>query len=318
MLGSRLPFEGTHVRRLRTTAMTRPQRLDDIAAEIAARQHGVVTRAQLLAAGFPARTVDRRVASGRLHVMHRGVYQVGPFAQPGAAEMAASMACGPNALVAFHNAAWLWKVLPTRRGPVRVILTRGHRRRPGIRIHRLGTVDHDERTVHDGIPVTTPARTLYDLASELSALALDRAVAEAIALRLVTVDELAAMAERHRGRAGAGRLEAAVEGGPPARTRSSAEEEFLRLVRRAKVKAPLVNTTVAGHEVDFYWPDERLAVEVDGRPYHSSPRAFKRDRRRDGDLVELGIRVLRITWDDIAGQPEALLVRLGKALAVGG
>ncbi len=298
--------------------MASTPRLDEIAAEIATRQHGVVTRAQLLAAGCPARTVDRRVSMGRLLVLHRGVYQVGPIAQPAAAEMAASLACGPNALVAFHNAAWIWKVLPTRRGPVRVILTRGHRRRPDIRVHRVGTVAQDERTVHARIALTTPARTLYDLASELSARALEQAVAEAIALRLVTVAELTTMAERHRGRAGASRLEAAVQGGPPARTRSSAEEAFLRLIRRAKVKAPLVNTIVARQELDFYWPDERLAVEVDGRAYHSSPRAFKRDRRRDGALVEVGIRVLRITWDDIVGRPEALLVRLGRALAVAG
>ena len=165
--------------------------------------------------------------------------------------------------------------------------------------------------------MTTPARTLYDLASTLSALALDRAIAEAIALRLVTIDELAAMAARHRGRRGAGRLAAAIEGGPPARLRSKAEEKFLGLVRRAKTKAPLVNTRVAGHEVDFYWPDERLAVEVDGRAFHSSPYAERRDRRRDGAMVEAGIRVLRISWEDIVDHPEALLVRLGMALAVG-
>jgi very-short-patch-repair endonuclease len=315
MLRSHLPIERSPFDP--PEPMANSLRLDDVATEIAARQHGVVSRAQLLAAGFPARTVDRRVSMGRLLVMHRGVYRVGPIAPPPAAEMAASMACGPHALVAFHNAAWIWKVLSTRSGPVRVILTRGHRRRPGIRIYRLGSVAYDERTVHEGIPVTTPARTLYDLASTLPALALDRAVAEAIALRLVTIDELAAMAKRHHGRGGAGRLEAAIEGGPPARIRSKAEEKFLRLVRRAKVKAPLVNTMVAGHEVDFYWPDECLAVEVDGRPYHSSPRASRRDRRRDGAMVETGIRVLRIAWEDIVDHPEALLVRLGKALAVG-
>jgi very-short-patch-repair endonuclease len=295
--------------------------VDQTAERLAADQHGVVTRAQLLSAGCAVRTVDRRVAAGRLRVVHRGVYLLGPIDHPWSAEMAAALACGPTALVSHSSAGRLWRVLGgnDRAERVRVIVPAGHRRRPGIRIYRLATLSPDERTVLEGIPVTTPARTLYDLASELTARPLERAVAEAIALRLVSLDAVAAMARRHRGRVGAGRLAATVQGeAGPVLTRSPAEERFLRLIRRAGVTAPRANTEVAGHEVDFVWRVERLVVEVDGRAYHSSPRALARDRRRDGDLAAAGFRVMRITWEDIVHSPEALLVKLGKALATRG
>jgi very-short-patch-repair endonuclease len=121
------------------------------------------------------------------------------------------------------------------------------------------------------------------------------------------------MAERWKGRRGAGRLGAVFEGGPPARTRSEAEERFLGLVRQARV-----NVTIAGYEVDFYWPDARLGVEVDGAAFHGSPLAIERDRRRDARLAAAGIRVMRVTWRQLTREREALLVQLGRALAVGG
>jgi very-short-patch-repair endonuclease len=123
------------------------------------------------------------------------------------------------------------------------------------------------------------------------------------------------MVQRHAGRRGASRLAAVFEGGGPALTRSEAEERFLLLVRRARIDPPEVNVIVAGHEVDFYWPAERLAAEVDGFAFHASPPAFARDRRRDADLTAAGLRVMRILSQQITDEPEALLVRLGRALA---
>jgi very-short-patch-repair endonuclease len=87
------------------------------------------------------------------------------------------------------------------------------------------------------------------------------------------------------------------------------------LIRKGDLPAPLVNHRIAGVEVDFYWPDQRLAVEIDGATYHSSPRAFARDRRRNGKLFDAGIRVMRVAWEDIQKHPERLLVRIAQALA---
>ena len=294
--------------------------VDQVSEEIAAGQHGVVTRGQLLSAGCAARTVDRRVAAGRLRAVHLGVYALGPVRSSAMEEMAAVLACGPRALVSHRSAGVLWRILHPEARPAHphVTLVCANRVRPGIRIHRVAELAPDERSVRDGIPVTSPARTLYDLANVLAPRALEQAAAEAIALRLVTLKALAAASERYRGRRGAGRFRAVVQGDArPSRTRSTAEERFLALVRKAKVDRPKLNTPVAGHEVDFCWPKHRLVVEVDGWAYHTSPKAVDRDRRRDANLATAGYRVLRITWREIVHHPEALLVRLGRALAAG-
>jgi very-short-patch-repair endonuclease len=166
-----------------------------------------------------------------------------------------------------------------------------------------------------GIPITTAARTLYDLAGRLRRRPLERAVAEAIALRLTTATGVRAMALRQAGRRGAGRLRAVLDLGDPRRTRSEAEEIFLGLVRRGGIELPVVNTRVAGYEVDFYWPAAHLAVEVDGFAFHISRRAFEQDRRRDAELATLGVRVVRVTWRQITEEPEAVVRRLKGALS---
>ncbi len=188
------------------------------------------------------------------------------------------------------------------------------RYRPGIRIHRMALRD-DEVTTFDMIPVTTPARTLYDLAGILPERDLERALAEALARRLTTRDQLETLATRYRRRAGVGRLRALLGSDQqPALTRSAAEEHFLAMIRRAQLPAWEVNVDVRGHEVDFFWRTERLAVEIDGFAFHSSRRRFESDRRRDADLAAAGVRVMRITWRQIENEPEALLVRLALAL----
>ncbi|MEX2470861.1 MAG: type IV toxin-antitoxin system AbiEi family antitoxin domain-containing protein [Gemmatimonadota bacterium] len=294
--------------------------MEQVAERIAVGQHGVVTRGQILSAGCAARTLERRVTAGRLRTVHCGVYTLGPVQSPAMEEMAAVLACGRHAFVSHLSAGVLWRILRPDARPTHphVTLVGTNRARPGIRIHRVAELAPDERSARDGIPLTSPSRTLYDLASLLEPRALEQAVAEAIALRLVALEALAAAAERYRGRRGAGRFRDVVQGDArPSRTRSTAEERFLALVRKAGVGRPKLNTPVAGHEVDFFWPEHRLVVEVDGRAYHSSPKAVDRDRRRDADLATAGYRVLRITWREIVHHPEALLVRLGRALAAG-
>ena len=297
----------------------------DIEAQIvasAARQHGVVTRGQLLAAGVSGGAIDVRLRTGRLRRIHRGVYAPGvldgKLAPAHAREMAAVLACGPGAVVSHRSAASLWEIHPPpgREKPVDVTVPAvTRRRRPGIRTHRSALAPRSWTRLA-GIPVTTPARTLRDLASEVTARELNRAAARAERRGLVTEPDIRSLTRECRGRRGAPLLRAALpDDGPLVFTRSVAEERFLALVGDGRLAQPEVNVVVADREVDFLWRSERLAVEVDGFRHHGSRRSFETDRRRDAELTAAGIRVLRFTWRQITEEPSATLVRLAQALA---
>lgn len=292
---------------------------DQVADRIAGRQHGVVTRQQLLGAGVSKGTIDRRLATGRLKRLHRGVYLVGPVVPPLAFELAACLACGPGAVVSHRSAAALWGFLRARRGRTVDVSVRpgGGTRRPGIAGHRPHGVEPDETTVLEGVPITTPCRTLYDLARVLRPKLLERAVSEALACGRVTSVDMEVTARRYARRPGGRRLAAALGEDGPSLTRSEAEARFLRLARRAGLPSPRVNRVLAGYEVDFHWPDERLVVEIDGFAYHGSRRAFERDRARDADLSRAGFRVVRVTWNQLLNEPLVLAARLGALLRGG-
>lgn len=299
-----------------------PVDVDRIASQIAAGQHGLVTRRQLLDAGATGRRIQLRVECGRLRPLHRGVYLVGAVVPPRAIPLAACLACGPRAVVSHRSAAELWELARSPPGahdhPIDVTLPNGNRRRTGIRVHRSRTLRSSERTHLDGVPVTTVPRTLLDLAAAAAARTVERALAEAFARGLTSEARVADCVTRHARVPGSTRLRAVLDLGPPAMTRSEAEERFLALVRRADVPRPRVNERVGAYEVDFHWPAARLVVEVDGFGPHHSRRAFERDRRRDADLVAREYRVMRVTWREIAERPEQLLFRLGQALAARG
>ncbi len=284
--------------------------------ERSARQHGVVARRQLLEAGVAPDAIDRRLKRGRLRRIHRGVYLCGPVMPPNGREMAAVLACGPTAVLSHGSAANLWGLLPRERGArVEVIDRGGDHRRPNLRIYHIRTLHDDEVTRRDGIPITTPARTLYDLAGRTPARMLERALAEGFARRLTSAAQLEETLSRHAGRAGAAALRALLEQGSPALTRSEAEERFLALVREGQLDAPEANVLLEGYEVDFLWPKQRLVVEIDGRAFHTAPRAFEGDRRRDAVLAAAGLRVVRVTWHQLVNEPSAVLVRLAQTLA---
>ncbi|MGH2993241.1 MAG: endonuclease domain-containing protein [Solirubrobacterales bacterium] len=173
----------------------------------------------------------------------------------------------------------------------------------------------DVRAV-DGIPVTSPARSLLDLASVLPTSELERALAEAQVRRIVTRRALVDQLERNRGRSGVRALRRAVEvPGGPAATRSEAERRLLRLVRAAELPVPRVNARLGRYEVDFMWREQRLVAEVDGYAYHANRRAFERDRERDAALAAAGYTVLRLTWRQLVNTPEAVVARLAAVLA---
>lgn len=300
-----------------------PDSADDRIHRIAVIQHGVVSRTQLLDAGLSSRQIERRLTAGRLLRLHRGIYLPRAFRgalRPRLApQMAAVLACGPSAVLSHRSAALLWGLLPRAGRLVELTVPSTVRRvRPGLDIHRARDLTPSDRTLHRGIPITTPARTLRDLSSRVGSSALARAVARAERQRLLDSRALATLTARHAGRPGAPKLRAAAgPDGARAFTRSEAEDRFLALVRSGGLTEPVSNSVLLGYEVDFFWPDARFVVEVDGFRYHGSRPAFENDRRRDTRLVAGGYRVMRLSWRQIVEEPLPTLVAVTRALDQG-
>jgi very-short-patch-repair endonuclease/predicted transcriptional regulator of viral defense system len=290
-----------------------------VIARLATAQHGVVSRVQLLAAGVGRRAVVRRIESGRLHPIHRGVYLVGHAARPPhAREAAAVLACAPKAVVSHRSAARLWNLLPyPANAEVCITVVRSRApSRPGLRIHRTGSLAGCDVARFQGIPITSPARTVLDLAAQANLRELEQAVGEAGTRRLATRAALADQLERNPGRRGTAALRAVltIEAGP-AYTRSEAERRMLALIRAATLPAPETNARLHRFQVDFLWRRQRLVLEVDGYAFHSDPAAFERDRRRDAELAARGYTVIRVTWRQIVRERDAVIARLAGALA---
>lgn len=187
----------------------------------------------------------------------------------------------------------------------------------GIRVYRIARLDADEVTVKAGLPLTTPARTLLDLAGCASAGELERALACALRERLLQPRGIQTLLKRYPRRPGRQHLRALLESDAhPAFTRSEAERAYLAVVRSGDLRPPETNVVVHGYEADYLWREERLVVEVDGRKYHSDGRSLEGDRGRDAVLVAHGYR-MRVTWRQIKKHPRPLLGHLAKALARG-
>lgn len=185
-----------------------------------------------------------------------------------------------------------------------------------MRLRRAQSLDTGEVTSHRRMPVTTPTRTLLDLAHVVSTRELERAFEESHVRRLVDRRRLEALLARTPGRHGTAALRALLERQRgPTLTRSEAEERMLALVRAAHLPRPRVNARVKGREVDLLWDAQQLVVEVDGYAYHSSQAAFERDRLRDAELGAAGFRVMRVTWRALVDEPHAVVARLAAALA---
>ena len=302
----------------------RPAQPDEVdtAADVevarrAAEHWGVLSLAELRACGLAREAVGVRVRNGRLHPLHRGVYAVGHANVPlEGGFLAAVKACGPRAVLSHASAAALWGLRDWDGRPPEVTVPgSGTRRATGVRVHRARLAPED-RARCSGIPVTSPARTLVDLASSLPERTLRRAVRQAQSLRLVSVRHVLAALERagpYRGRAAlAGLLIAG-----PAPTRSELEDVVLDLILRGGLDHPQVNVplTLAGRRVipDFRWPAQRLVVEADGAAWHEHRLAREDDAERQALLEGHGERVLRVTWEQAVGRPGETLRRLRAA-----
>jgi hypothetical protein len=286
-------------------------------AALAARQHGVVARGQLLGLGIDDNAIAYRIRTSRLHRLHRGVFAVGHSVVGIRGRwMAATLACGPDAALSHAAAGALWEL--RRSAAVLIDVTvpaTARRKHPGLRVHTARGL-HAEVTMHVGIPVTTPARTILDLAATLQRRPLERVLDSAENARLTDVASLEALARAHTGHRGASRLLAALDAHEPGTTltRSVLEERFLALCRDHGLPRPLVNHDVAGRERDFVFPAQRLVVETDSWQHHHSRAAFEDDRRRDAILLRAGYRTLRVTHHQLTHDPHDVALTLHAVL----
>jgi Protein of unknown function (DUF559)/Transcriptional regulator, AbiEi antitoxin len=277
--------------------MRHPTTPDVGLADLARRQHGVVSVQQLHALGFDNAAIRRRVRGGRLHRLYRGVYAVGhTLVNLRGRWLAAVLAC--DAVLSHRSAAALWGIRPTAAARIDVTVphTSGVRSSPRIVVHRprrpVAT------TAHDQIPVTTPGQTLADLALALPRRPLEKAVEMAEARRL----HVAIPA----GHPGTKRLREAAADVLTTTTDSPLEDAFLELCDAYDIPRPVVQPVVEGYRVDFCWPAERLIVETDGYEHHGTRAAFGRDRAKDAHLTVRGWRVLRFTEPQIRDEPASV------------
>jgi len=287
--------------------------LDQRIRALADRDHGIVDVRGLYAIGATQRQIGRRLMSGRLIPLHRGVYALGHRRlRPEGWWLAAVRAIGPGAVLGHVHAAALWDLRPMPRGRVDVTVpSKGRRQRTGIRVHATLDLPIDHVTVVDRIPVTTVSRTLADLAGTVQQSQLARAVEAAEALQLLDVPSVRAASA---GRPGAQALRRLLEEDPP-HTRSDLEAAFSALCDRHDIPRPAMNTQFHGYEVDCVWRDHDLVVELDSYRFHSSRAAFERDKERDAELHSLGVATLRFTYRQVTTRERWVATKLTSSLA---
>jgi very-short-patch-repair endonuclease len=262
----------------------------------------MVSRRQLLSAGVSRRAIDVRLERGTLHPVQRGVYAVGhaKLAADGR-WMAAVLALGPGALLSHRSAARIWRLIPAASALVEVSGPRNSRPREGIVAHR-SRVPEDERSVVDGIPVTTVPRTILDLATVATRRQVERAFNEAEVQRLTDRLSIPDLLDRYPRRSGTAVLRAMLsdDAALSGITRNEFEERFAQLIDAHGLPRPRFNADLAVRgrffEVDCLWTSARLVVELDGGGVHRTRRAFESDRERDRRLLAEGWRVMRVTW----------------------
>jgi very-short-patch-repair endonuclease len=293
---------------------------------LAGQQHEVVSRSQLLAIDFSDRAIERAVEAGRLHRVFRGVYAVGrPAISERGRLKATTLACGDGAVISHRSAAALLGLLDKGPAVIDVIAppSRG-RKLDGIRFHRVRPPRREETGTVDGIPCTSPARTLVDLAGTVSDRTLRSCFERTAQRRMLDIPAIEASTDPNR--RGVRSLRALVEAWRQAapvakrgRLKSPLEAKVLPLIVQRGLLAPLLNAPVeianGRIEVDFLWPQQRFVVEADSRDFHGTAVAFERDRWRDRELLRAGYSALRVTHHQAEHETEAVADSIASVLA---
>jgi very-short-patch-repair endonuclease len=287
--------------------------IDATIMALAARQYGHVTRAQLLELGLTKAAIDARVRRAPLVSIHAGVYAIGPRRDdPLARAAAAVLACGPGAALSHSSAASLWEITKRWHFPLEVTHQR-QRERPGIRTHTCRVLRRSDICVHLGIRVTSPARTVLDIAPMTPEKALRRAVNDLRHRGQLHLGTLAELLDRCPKHPGVTVLRPYLEH-PAGPTRSEFEDAFLAFAARHHLPQPQVNVKLNGYLVDALFPDQMLIVELDGWEFHSDRTAFETDRERDAVALEAGYATVRITWERLNGVARTEAARLRRIL----
>lgn len=286
---------------------------DTTVARIAASQHGVVTWRQLRAARIDRDGIRRRVRSGRLHRVHRGVYAVGHAGLSVEGRyLAAVLACGPGAVLSHRAAAHVLRLIRGTPPPPEVIAPT-KREVEGVDTHRSNRLHRLEHSVLDGIPLTTVPRTLVDLAADLGLADLARACHEAHVRHATTPAMVEAVIARAPNRSGTARLRQAFLGDDL--LLSQLETAFLKLLCGAGLPLPQTNVRRAEGRVDCHWPQFGLTVELDSYRFHATRRQWEDDVRRDRRTRDPNR--LRLTWGDVFERPRETLAELMPLLEAG-
>lgn len=258
------------------------------------------------------------IETGRLHRIHRGVYAVGHTDLSLRAEcLAAVLAVGPGAVLGYYSAGWLWGIWSGSPKPFEVtaFVPRHHPAPTGVVRHRARNLVEKDRAMVEGIPVTSVARTLLDLAWKLRPEQLRRALARAEDLELLDLDAIHAVIERNRGHHGAKRLRRALAiYERPVYTRSEFERRFVEALVAAGLPRPATGWNEVGYEVDLYWPERGFGIELDSYATHRTRAAFEGDRDRDLDFALAGIKAVRITERKFRQDPKGVIARVARLL----
>jgi hypothetical protein len=288
--------------------------IDAAIASVASRQHGNITREQLLDVGLSDGGIAWRVTVGRLHRVFRGVYSVGrPPTSPLEWASAAVLACGPGAALSHSSAMGLWGYWRQWDRPYEVTVV-GDRRTRGIRVHRSTTLRRQDVTRQLGIRVTTPARTALDMAPRLNDRSLKRAVNNMLNSLWATEGQFAETIARHPAAAGATRI-AKLLGLPGTPTRSGWEDDFPVFCKRYGLPMPVMGAPLFGYIVDALFVRERVIVELDSWAFHQGKPAFETDRERDAVTLSHGYVTVRVTEERLEERPRREAERLHAILA---
>ncbi len=281
---------------------------------LAGRAGGNISRAQLLGVGLSAGAIDARLRTGALVFRYRGVYAPPPARQdPQALIAAAVLAGGPDAVAGHASAAWLWGLLPRYEPPPEIALTKGDRRPRHILTHRCPSLQPRDITHQRAIPTTTQARTALDLAPRLTNKQRSRLVNDARLdgyLRPASLQDVLERNPRHRG----AKLLKPFAETTQNPTRSTLEDEFLPFLAAYGLPIPQINVRLHGREVDAFFPEHNLIVELDGWETHRDRDAFEDDRDRDADNLAHGHSTIRITRDRVTHRPDHEAARLLRIL----
>jgi predicted transcriptional regulator of viral defense system len=286
-------------------------------AELANAQHAVFGLDQLAELGLSPRAVQKRAVAGRLHRIHQTVYSLVPkklLTREGL-YMAAVLACGPGAALSHRSAAALHGLRSWGHTSIEVTVPRpSTRTHSGVAVHRSRTLTEADTTVVNNIPVTTIARTLFDLAELVDQRQLERAFDQAEIVEGLDLNKINDQLARNPTRPGAKRVRHVLEnhyiGSTP--TENDFEEALLALTRALGLPDPEVQFWIDPGDgeppikADFAWPDRRIVVETDGRRTHGTKQAFEADRRRDQRLIAAGWTVIRTTWRQLKQRPHEL------------